>query len=31
MPETMRTQSRQKNPSRTMAVARCVATRKAMK
>ena len=30
-PRTMRTQSRQKNPSSTSAVARCVATRKVMK
>ena len=30
MPVTMRTQSRQKNPSSTIAVARCVATRNAM-
>ncbi len=31
MPLRMRIQSRPKNQSRTMAVARCVATRKAMK
>ena len=30
-PRTIRTQSRQKNPSRTIAVARCVATRKVRK
>ena len=31
IPFTIRTQSRQKKPSRTSAVAKCVATRKVMK